>query len=87
MKRLERSQSSAIRSFPPMNFPSASQAGVLTYIDRQLTRHYRRHQDAYRPALIRLRRWPPAIRHGTCLAFTGQQYEIVSDLSSRTPVL
>jgi gluconate 2-dehydrogenase gamma chain len=36
---------------PADDFPSASQAGVLTYIDRQLFRHYRRHQDAYRDGL------------------------------------
>jgi len=38
---------------PADDFPSASQAGVLTYIDRQLTRHYRRRQDAYREGLER----------------------------------
>ena len=32
---------------PADEFPSASQAGVLNYIDRQLIRHYRRHRDAY----------------------------------------
>jgi gluconate 2-dehydrogenase gamma chain len=32
---------------PADDFPSASQAGVLTYIDRQLLRHFRRYQDAY----------------------------------------
>ncbi len=36
---------------PADDFPSASQAGVLTYIDRQLARHYSRHQDAYRDGL------------------------------------
>ena len=36
---------------PADDFPSASQAGVVTYIDRQLARHYRRHQDAYRAGL------------------------------------
>lgn len=36
---------------PADSFPSASQVGVLTYIDRQLVRHYRRHQDAYRDGL------------------------------------
>jgi gluconate 2-dehydrogenase gamma chain len=36
---------------PADDFPSASQAGVLTYIDRQLARHYQRHQDAYRDGL------------------------------------
>lgn len=32
---------------PPDDFPGASQAGVVTYIDRQLARHYRRHQNVY----------------------------------------
>ncbi len=32
---------------PADDFPSASQAGVVTYIDRQLSRHYRRHRMAY----------------------------------------
>lgn len=36
---------------PADDFPSASQAGVLTYIDRQLARHYRRHRNAYRDGL------------------------------------
>lgn len=36
---------------PADEFPSASQAGVVTYIDRQLARHYRRYQDAYRDGL------------------------------------
>src|SRR5579872_6079242 len=36
---------------PADDFPSASQAGVLTYIDLQLARHYRRHQSAYRAGL------------------------------------
>lgn len=39
---------------PADDFPSASQAGVLTYIDRQLVRHYRRHRDAYRAGLERV---------------------------------
>ena len=37
---------------PADDFPSASQAGVLNYIDRQLARHYRRHRDAYRDGLL-----------------------------------
>jgi gluconate 2-dehydrogenase gamma chain len=36
---------------PADDFPSASQAGVLTYIDLQLMGHYRRHQKAYRDGL------------------------------------
>jgi len=36
---------------PADDFPGASQAGVLNYIDRQLMRHYRRHREAYREGL------------------------------------
>ena len=32
---------------PADDFPSASQAGAVIYIDRQLARHYRRHQKTY----------------------------------------
>ena len=39
---------------PADEFPSASQAGVVTYIDRQLARHYRRHQNAYLEGLEQL---------------------------------
>jgi len=41
---------------PANDYPSASQAGVLVYIDRQLARRYRRHRDAYRDGLIALDR-------------------------------
>jgi len=37
---------------PADEFPGATQAGVLDYIDRQLVRHYRRHQEAYRDGLV-----------------------------------
>jgi gluconate 2-dehydrogenase gamma chain len=36
---------------PADGFPSASQAGVVNYIDRQLARFYRPHRDAYREGL------------------------------------
>jgi len=36
---------------PADDFPSASQAGAVTYIDRQLARHYRRHRETYRAGL------------------------------------
>jgi gluconate 2-dehydrogenase gamma chain len=36
---------------PGDEFPSASQAGAVNYIDRQLARHYQRHQSAYRDGL------------------------------------
>jgi gluconate 2-dehydrogenase gamma chain len=38
---------------PADEFPGASQAGVVTYIDRQLIRHYRRHQETYLAGLGR----------------------------------
>lgn len=36
---------------PADDYPSATQAGVLTFIDRQLVRHFRRYRDAYREGL------------------------------------
>jgi gluconate 2-dehydrogenase gamma chain len=36
---------------PADDWPSASQAGVLTFIDRQLTGPYRRHREAYRQGI------------------------------------
>jgi gluconate 2-dehydrogenase gamma chain len=36
---------------PADDYPSASQAGVVNYIDRQLARHYRRYQPDYRSGL------------------------------------
>jgi gluconate 2-dehydrogenase gamma chain len=36
---------------PADDWPSASQAGVLTFIDRQLTGPYRRHRKTYRKGL------------------------------------
>jgi len=38
---------------PADDFPSASQAGVVEFIDRQLVRHFRRHRSAYREGLER----------------------------------
>lgn len=42
---------------PADDFPSASQAGVLTYIDRQLMRHYRRHRRSYVEGLQHADAW------------------------------
>ena len=36
---------------PADDFPSASQAGVVNFIDRQLARHYAKHQKTYRDGL------------------------------------
>src|ERR1035437_2292279 len=38
---------------PADDFPSATQAGVVTYIDRQLARTYRRYRNTYRDGLER----------------------------------
>jgi len=64
---------------PADGFPSASQAGVLSYIDKQLARHYRRHRDEYRRGLeqagLRSRsRFGRDLADGT----PEQQLEIVS---------
>jgi len=71
---------------PEDEFPSASQAGVLNYIDRQLMRHYRRHRNTYRHGLqdfeIASRN-----RFGSELAFLSQQqhFEIVCELERQNP--
>lgn len=42
------------RIIPADQDPGASQAGVVHFIDRQLVRHYRKHQTAYREGLMAL---------------------------------
>jgi gluconate 2-dehydrogenase gamma chain len=66
---------------PADGFPSASQAGVLTYIDKQLVRHFRRHQDAYRDGLEQAEAISRR-RFGRSLAdlSSNQQFEVVSVL-------
>jgi gluconate 2-dehydrogenase gamma chain len=50
--RPERWRPCATRSFPRTSFPVRPRpAGVLNYIDLQLTGHYRRHQKMYRDGL------------------------------------
>lgn len=39
---------------PADEFPSATEAGVLLYIDRQLVRHYAHHQEVYRNGLAQV---------------------------------
>jgi len=64
---------------PADDFPSASQAGVIDYIDRQLARAYRRHREFYRKGLEQTGKmsWE---RFGTDLADLAppQRLEIVS---------
>jgi gluconate 2-dehydrogenase gamma chain len=66
---------------PADDFPSATQAGVLDYIDRQLMRHYRRHRDAYRDGLEQAEAMSRK-RFGQELAAlaANEQLEIVSEL-------
>ncbi|HEY1159897.1 MAG TPA: gluconate 2-dehydrogenase subunit 3 family protein [Terracidiphilus sp.] len=68
---------------PADDFSSATQAGVLTYIDRQLVRHYRRHQDSYRDGLRQAHAMSMK-RFGQELAALSrqQQFELVSGIES-----
>ena len=64
---------------PADDFPSATQAGVLTYIDLQLVGHYHRHQKTYVEGLT----WATELsrsRLGVDLASASpqQQFQIVS---------
>jgi len=69
------------RIVPEDEYPSASQAGVLNYIDRQLMRPYRRHRNAYRHGLQDIDT-ASRKRFGADLASLTQQrqLEIVTDL-------
>ncbi len=69
---------------PANDFPSASQAGVLTYIDKQLVRHYRRHRDAYWDGLERAETLSRA-RFGRALAELpmDRQLEVVSAMEQQ----
>src|SRR4051812_24167338 len=62
---------------PADDFPSASQAGVLNYIDLQLLGHYRRHQRTYLDGLRQANELSLG-RFGLGLARTStlQQFEI-----------
>jgi len=66
---------------PADQFPSASQADVLTFIDRQLMRHFRGHQDAYRQGLAQANAMSRR-SFGRDLADTSQeqQFQVVSFL-------
>jgi len=66
---------------PADDYPGATQAGVLDYIDRQLMRHFRRHRDAYRDGIERTDALSRK-RFGQELAAlnTHEQLEIVAEL-------
>ena len=71
---------------PADDFPSASQAGVLTFIDVQLRGPYKRHRQIY---LLGLRRANLSCRNrfGTALdaATPPQQLEIVREIERQDP--
>jgi gluconate 2-dehydrogenase gamma chain len=71
---------------PADDYPSASQAGVLHYIDKQLMRHYRRHRHAYRHGLADVET-ASRKRFGAELASLPleQQLEMVGDLEKQNP--
>ena len=66
---------------PADDVPSASQAGVLNYIDLQLMGHYRRHQKTYRDGMKQANELSRS-RFGVDLAAASaqQQFQIVSAL-------
>ncbi|MGA9672108.1 MAG: gluconate 2-dehydrogenase subunit 3 family protein, partial [Terracidiphilus sp.] len=71
---------------PADEFPSASQAGVLTYIDRQLARHYRRHRDAYRAGLERANEISrQCFSKGLAALTAAQQLEVVTVIEKQDP--
>ncbi len=71
---------------PADDYPSASEAGVVTFIDRQLTGPYRRHQKAYRSGIERVNALCRT-RFGVELArATGaQRLEIAGALEQQDP--
>lgn len=71
---------------PADDFPSASQAGAVTFIDRQLARAYRRHRKAYRGGLAGAERLAQAqFGMGLHEATAAQQLQIVAALEKREP--
>jgi len=71
---------------PADDWPSASQAGVLTFIDRQLTGPYRRHRKAYRQGIESTAKLAQS-RFNTELAkcSPAQQFEIAQALEHQNP--
>jgi gluconate 2-dehydrogenase gamma chain len=69
---------------PADDFPSATQAGVLSFIDRQLVRAYRRHRDAYRDGLLQANK-VSRMRFGKTLVdlTPEQQLQAVTDISQQ----
>lgn len=60
---------------PPDEDPGARDAGVVRFIDLQLTRWFRRHQAEYRDALARIDRWSRALHKRRFARLTADQRE------------
>ncbi len=71
---------------PGDDYPSASEAGAVNFIDRQLVRHYQPHQQAYRDGL-RLADQIVHLRFGADPAGISavQQLEIAVELERKSP--
>jgi gluconate 2-dehydrogenase gamma chain len=71
---------------PADEFPGATQAGVLTYIDRQLARHYSRHHDVYRDGIVQAEMiCRKRFGHGLADVSSAQQFEITVALEKQSP--
>jgi gluconate 2-dehydrogenase gamma chain len=71
---------------PADDWPSASQAGVLTFIDRQLTGPYRRHRKAYRQGIEATEKLcRDRFSLGLAAASPAQQLEIAKALEQQNP--
>jgi gluconate 2-dehydrogenase gamma chain len=69
---------------PADDFPSASQAGVLNYIDKQLMRHYRKHRGAYLDGLEQAEAMSRKRFGGELASLSlAQQLEIMNALSEQ----
>lgn len=62
---------------PADDYPSASQAGVVTYIDLQLMRPYRRHQRAFRAGLAQAESCSVE-RFGAAVAATAPEQQLAT---------
>jgi gluconate 2-dehydrogenase gamma chain len=72
---------------PADDYPSASQAGVVTYIDRQLTGPYRRHRKAYNSGLENAEKLSLSrFAVGLARASREQRLEIARAIEQQDPV-
>lgn len=88
---LDNRQAEILKAFcdqivPADKFPSASQAGVLTFIDRQLVRSFRRHRETYVAGLEQANQICRKLF--SCdldVATTQQKFEVVQSIEAQNP--